>query len=380
MASTVTRVPFVDLQRHHRPLMAEINAAMARVTERCDFILGEDVRAFEAEFADYCGTREAVGVASGTAALEMLLRAHGVGPGDDVVVPASTFYATAFAVSSVGARPVLADCDETGNLDPSATEAAITPKTRAILVVHLYGRLAKMDDLASIASRAGALLLEDACQAHGAIHHHPGAHHHRTVVRAGAFGEGAAFSFYPGKNLGAFGDGGMVVTDSPEVAQQVRLLRDFGQPAKYQHEILGTNARLDTIQAAILRVKLQRLDQWNAQRRAAADRYADLLAELPLQLPPPAPEGEHVYHLYVVRTDNRDRIRDRLSERGIATGLHYPVPIHLLGAFASLGYQRGDFPQAERLADEGLSLPMFPEITEDEQRYVAEALRAALVA
>jgi dTDP-4-amino-4,6-dideoxygalactose transaminase len=367
--AALTRVPFVDLQRHHAPLMAEINAAIARVTERCDFILGDDVRAFEDEFADYCQTQHAVGVASGTAALEMLLRAHGIVSGDEVIVPASTFYATVYAVSAVGARPVLADCDETGNLDPAAAEAAVTPRTRGILAVHLYGRLAKMDQLATIASRADALLLEDACQAHGATD---------GQRRAGAFGEGGAFSFYPGKNLGAFGDGGMVVSADAGVAENVRLLRDFGQPEKYRHEILGTNARLDTIQAAILRVKLPRLDDWNEHRRRAADRYRELLAGLPVELPAPAPPGEHVYHLYVVRTSGRDRLRARLADLGIATGLHYPVPIHLLGAFSPLGYRRGDFPQAERLAEEGLSLPMFPEITEEQQRHVADGLRTAL--
>jgi len=364
------RVPFVDLQRHHVPLMAEISSAMARVAERCDFILGEDVHAFEQEFARYCGTQEAVGVASGTAALEMLLRAYAIGPGDEVIVPASTFYATAYAVSAVGARPVVADCDETGNLDPAGAEAALTPRTRAILAVHLYGRVADMDRLASIARRAGILLLEDACQAHGAT---------QDGKRAGALADGAAFSFYPAKNLGAFGDGGAVVTNNPAIAEKVRLLRDFGQAAKYDHTILGTNARLDTIQAAILRVKLPHLDAWNERRRAAANRYRDLLDGVPLELPPPAPPGEHVHHLYVIRVTERARLRERLTDLGIATGLHYPVPIHLLAAFAPLGYARGGFPRAERLAEEGLSLPMFPEITAEQQRYVADGVRQAVV-
>jgi dTDP-4-amino-4,6-dideoxygalactose transaminase len=369
MAATQARVPFVDLRAHHAPLRAEIDAAMAAVVDRGDFILGESVRLFEEEFARYCGARYAVGVASGTSALEMLLRAHGIGPGHDVIVPASTFYATAYAVAAVGAKPVLADCElETANLDPIATEAAITPQTRAILAVHLYGRPAAMNELAEIARRRGLLLLEDACQAHGAW---------LGERRTGALGDGAAFSFYPGKNLGAFGDGGMVVTDDEQVAQHVRLLRDFGQSAKYQHAILGTNARLDTLQAAVLRVKLPRLDGWNGQREAAADRYRALLADLPVALPPAAPARGHVYHLYTLRHVERDRLREELTSAAIDTGLHYPAPIHLLEAFAYLGYEAGDFPQAERVSREVLSLPMFPEISEAQQQRVADALHAA---
>jgi dTDP-4-amino-4,6-dideoxygalactose transaminase len=365
----MARVPFVDLPAHHAPLLPEIEAAMHRVVERCDFILGESVRAFEAEFADYCGAAHGIGVGSGTAALVMLMRAHGIGPGDEVIVPASTFYASASAVVEAGATPVLADCDpETANLDPAAAEAAITPRTRAILAVHLYGYPADMNALAEVARHAGVLLLEDACQAHGARY---------DSRRAGALGDGAAFSFYPGKNLGAFGDGGMVVTDDAAVDEQVRLLRDFGQPEKYRHVLLGTNARLDTIQAAVLRVKLPHMDQWNSNRAAAATRYRELLAELPLKLPPlPAP-GEHVFHLYVVRSPERDRLRTALAAEEIDSGLHYPTPLHLLEAFAPLGYHEGDFPNAEALAKECLSLPMFPEITVEQQQRVADALRRA---
>jgi dTDP-4-amino-4,6-dideoxygalactose transaminase len=286
------------------------------------------------------------------------------------VVPAFTFYATAFAVTSVGARVVLADCDpKTANLDPAATAAALTPRTKAILAVHLYGRPAEMAALKAIAERAGVLLLEDACQAHGARY---------GGRRAGALGDGAAFSFYPAKNLGAFGDGGMVVTDDAGIAERVRLLRDFGQPAKYQHALLGTNARLDTIHAAVLRVKLPHLDAWNCQREDAAARYRELLGDLPLVLPAPAAPGEHVYHLYVVRTLERDRLRECLATAGIESGLHYPAPIHLLGAFAPLGYRAGDFPVAEYLAREALSLPMFPGLTLEQQERVAVALRRGL--
>ena len=370
MTATRSRVPFLDLRAHHAPLRAELDAAIAGVVDRGDFILGESVRQFEGEFAAYCGARHAVGVASGTAALEMLLRAHEIGPGHEVVVPASTFYATAYAVAAVGARPVLVDCEhDSANLDPEATARAVTPRTRAILAVHLYGRPAHMGALREIAQRAGALLLEDACQAHGAW---------LQGRRTGALGDGAAFSFYPGKNLGAFGDGGMVVTDDERVAQHVRLQRDFGQPAKYQHAILGTNARLDTIQAAILRVKLPHLDRWNQQRAAAADRYRQLLGDLPLALPPATDPGGHVYHLFVVRHLERDRLREALTGAGIDSGLHYPHPLHLLDAFAPLGYARGDFPESEALSETCLSLPMFPEITVDQQRQVADALRQAL--
>lgn len=370
MAIAPARVPFVDLHAHHAPLQDEIAAAIRRVAERGDFILGEDLHAFEQEFAAYCGARHAVGVASGTSALELLLRAHGIGPGHEVIVPASTFYATAYAVVSVGARPVLADCDAgTANLDPEATKQAITAKTRAILVVHLYGRVAEMTDLGEVARRAGVLLLEDACQAHGAIYN--GKH-------AGVLGDGAAFSFYPAKNLGAFGDGGMVLADDEAVASRVRSLRDFGQSAKYRHDTLGTNARLDTLHAAVLRVKLPHLDAWTRGRQAAADRYRQLLGSLPIELPPPAPEGGHVYHLYVVRSPERDRIRGDLARMGIETGMHYPAPIHLLGAFDYLGYEEGTFPRAEAISREGLSLPMFPEITLEQQQLVATALSQSL--
>jgi dTDP-4-amino-4,6-dideoxygalactose transaminase len=271
-----------------------------------------------------------------------------------------------------GATPVLADCDpETANLDPAAAEAAITPRTRAILAVHLYGYPADMNALAEVARRAGVLLLEDACQAHGARY---------DSRRAGALGDGAAFSFYPGKNLGAFGDGGMVVTDDAAIDERVRLLRDFGQPEKYRHVLLGTNARLDTLQAAVLRVKLPHMDRWNSNRTAAATRYRELLSELPLQLPPLPPPGEHVFHLYVVRSPERDRLRAALSADEIDSGLHYPTPLHQLEAFASLGYHAGQFPNAEALAQECLSLPMFPEITAEQQERVADALRRALPA
>lgn len=366
----MTRVPFVDLQKQHEPLRAEIDAALAHAVDRADFILGESVARFEEEFARYCGAAHAVGVASGTAAIELLLRAHGIGPGDDVIVPSATFYATAYAVAAVGACPVLADCElDTANLSPASARAALTPRTRAILAVHLYGRTARMDVLREVATAANVLLLEDACQAHGAW---------QAGRRAGALGDGAVFSFYPSKNLGAFGDGGMVVTEDTAVAAAVRMLRDFGQPAKYEHTMLGTNARLDSIQAAILRIKLPHLDRWNAERAAAAARYQELLADLPLGLPPVAPAGEHVYHLYPVRHRQRDRLCAALEADGIAVGLHYPRPLHLLPVFVSLGYPPSSFPNAEAVCREVLSLPLFPGITREQQEYVSRALRRAL--
>lgn len=362
-------MPFVDLVLQHASLRAEIDNAIASVVDRGDFILGSAVRRFEEEFAAYCGAAHGVGVASGTSALELLLRAHKIGPGHEVIVPASTFYATAYAVAAVGAQPVLVDAERaTGNMDPESAQSAITSKTRALVAVHLYGRTADMDNLGEVASRAGALLLEDACQAHGAWY---------RDRRAGSLADGAAFSFYPGKNLGALGDGGMVVTNDAGIADRVRLLRDFGQSVKYQHEVLGTNARLDTIQAAVLRVKLRYLDAWNRQRAEAAARYRQLLKNLPVGLPAEHPQGAHVYHLYVIRSRERDRLREELTLAGIDTGLHYPTPIHLLRAFAYLGYPLGSFPQAEALANEGLSLPMFPGIARTQQQRVAEAIARA---
>jgi dTDP-4-amino-4,6-dideoxygalactose transaminase len=369
--ATISHVPFVDLRHQHAPLRAELDAAIAQVVDHADFILGDAVRLFEGAFAAFCGAAHGFGVASGTSALELLVRAHGVGPGRDVIVRASTFYATAYEVLAVGARPVLADCTaDTANLDPACAAAALTPNTRAILVVHLYGRTCDMSALRGVASRAGAWLLEDACQAHGAWH---------RGRRTGALGDGAAFSFCPGKNLGAFGDGGMVVANDPAVATSVGMLRDFSQSAKYEHRLLGASARLDALQAAILCVKLPHLDRWNQQRADAAARYRDLLANLPVELPPDSLTGEHVYHLFVVRHPERDRVRAALAADGIDTELQYPTPLHLLPAFAALGYGPGDLPRAEVVSHEVLSLPLFPGITAAQQEQVAWSLRRALV-
>jgi len=342
-------------------------AAIGRVVERADFILGEEVRQFEEEFARYCGVRYAVGTDSGVSALELTLRGYGVGPGDEVIVPAHTFIATASAVSFTGARPVLVDIDPwTFGLDPKRVEAALTSRTRVILPVHLYGHPVDLDPLLEIAQRHDLLVVEDACQAHGARY---------KGRRVGAWGVAGCFSFYPAKNLGAYGDGGVVVTDDAELAERLRMLRNYGQQEKYRHIFLGYNRRLDTLHAAILRVKLRHLDQWNEARRRIAVIYDEGLRGTVVRSPKVASNVEHVYHLYVVRTPARDALREHLAARGVATGLHYPIPIHLQEAYRDLGHRLGNFPEAERAAAEGLSLPIYPEMTRAQAEYAIEAIR-----
>ena len=334
-------------------------------------ILGRELEDFEREFAAYCGSRHAIGVGSGLDALTLALQARGIGPGDEVITAANTFIATALAVSRVGATPVLADCDERDfNLDPDAMEKAITPRTRAVIPVHLYGQLASIDAILDVARRRHLFVLEDAAQAHGAA---------KEGRHAGSFGDAGAYSFYPAKNLGAFGDGGLVVTDDDRLAAHIRMLRDYGQRKKYQHEVVGTNSRLDTLQAAVLRVKLPALDRRNEARRAAADGYRRRLSRLPLVLPrPPEERSRHVYHLYVVRVASRDQVQQRLAAAGIRTGIHYPQPIHFQEAYRHLGVGPGTYPVAERLAGEVLSLPMFPSLTDEQIDRVGSALEEAL--
>jgi len=356
------RVPFVDLPAQHRALQQELNEAIARVMERSDFALGKDVAAFEEEFAAFCGVRYAVGTDSGLAALELSLRALGIGPGDEVIVPAHTFMASAAAVTFAGACPVLVDVDErTYNLDPARVEAAITSRTRAILPVHLYGLPADMDAVLALAKRHGLLVVEDACQAHGAFY---------KGKRAGSLSHAAAFSFYPTKNLGACGDGGIMVTDDAAVAEQVRAMRNCGQREKYIHELPPFNHRLDTLQAAILRVKLRYLDGWIEARRRNAALYTDLLAGGEIVTPMETPGATHVYHLYVIGTPNRDALQAYLREQGIGAAVHYPVPIHLQPFYAGNGSRPGQFPVTERVCDQVLSLPMFPELTAGQVEYV----------
>lgn len=361
------QVPFVDLGAQYKSIEDEVNKVMMDVLQRTDFILGKDVSLLEEEFAAYCGVKYAVGVDSGTSALEMALRAYDIGPGDEVITAANTFIATALAISYTGAKVVLVDIDpDTFALDPNKLEAAITERTRAIMPVHLYGHPADMDAIMEIAKRHNLVVIEDAAQAHGAYY---------KGRRAGSLGHAAAFSFYPGKNMGAYGDGGMVVTDSEEVYQRLLMLRNYGQSRKYHHEMRGFNRRLDTIQAAVLRVKLKYIDQWNESRRNHASRYGELLADVPVIAPEPSDQVEPVWHLYVIRSEERDVLREYLSERGITAIMHYPVPVHLQPAYSDLGYSEGDFPITEKYAQEILSLPMYPELPEDALEYVVETIK-----
>jgi dTDP-4-amino-4,6-dideoxygalactose transaminase len=362
-------VPFVDLKAQHRPLAAEIEAAVHAVFERGDFIMGAAVEQFEAEYAALIGTRHAISVGTGLAAIELALRAFGVGPGDEVITAANTFIATVLAISAVGATPVFADMDrETYTIDPAAIAAAVGPRTRAIVPVHLYGQPVDLDGVMAVAARHNLLVVEDAAQAHGARY---------GGRRAGSFGHAAAFSFYPSKNLGAYGDAGMIVTNDDAAAAKLRLLHNYGQRVKYYHSIFGTNSRLDTVQAAVLRVKLPHLDAWNAARRRHAAAYS---ARLPksVHTPAEAAKAEHIYHLYVIETENRDRLQQRLRARQIDTLIHYPVPAHLQEACVPLGYEAGDFPATEAAAPRILSLPMYPELTDEQIEYVAEAVADAL--
>jgi dTDP-4-amino-4,6-dideoxygalactose transaminase len=367
----MTTVPFLDLKAELQAIRPEIDAAIAGVLDRGDYILGDAVSRFEEEFAQYCGAKYAIGVNSGLDALTLALEACGIGPGDEVITAANTFIATACSISQCGATPVLIDCDEdTMGLDVDLVEEAITAKTRAIVPVHLFGRVMDMERLQKIARAAELLLFEDSAQAHGAI---------VNGQRAGTFGTAGSFSFYPSKNLGAFGDGGAVVTNDPKVDEYIRYVRTYGQKVKNRHDWAGTNSRLDTLQAAVLRVKLKYLDQWNAQRRAAADYYRELLADVPVTIAAvPRGERDHVYHLFVIRVPQRDRVREGLEKAGIQTGIHYPTPIHLQPAYQSLNRPRDSYPVAERVADEILSLPMFPTITQGQIEYVVDRLQRVL--
>lgn len=363
----VVQIPFVDLAAQYASIETEVNAAIANVLRRTDFILGQDVERFEEEFAAYCGVKFAVGVDSGLSALELLLRAYAIGPGDEVITAANTFIATALAISSVGATPVLVDIDpETYMMDIAQLEAAITPRTAAIMPVHLYGHVADMAPIMAIADRYGLIVLEDASQAHGARYHD---------ARVGSLGHAAAFSLYPAKNLGAYGDAGIIVTNDARIVETVRLLRNYGSTKKYHHEVQGSNRRLDTLHAAILRVKLRQLDQWNLARWRHAQHYTELLTEQGVICPQEAANTVPVYHLYVIRVADRDGLQTHLRAKGISTVIHYPVPIHLQPAYASLGYQPGAFPVTEKFAGEMLSLPLYAELPADSVAYVAAAVK-----
>ena len=360
-------IPLVDLKAQYQSIKGDIDAVMARVIANTSFIMGHEVQAFEEAFAAACEARFAIGVASGTAALQLAQEALGIGAGDEVITTPFTFVSTAECIAQRGARPVFVDIDpRTHNLDPAHLEGAITPQTRAIMPVHLYGHPADMDLILEIARRHDLWVIEDAAQAHLA-------QYRGRVV--GTLGDIACYSFYPAKNLGAYGDGGMAVTNDEGLAYQVRLLRDHGRTEKYVHEILGHGERLDALQAAILGAKLPHLSAWNARRRAIAARYRQLLADLPLDLPADSADCEPVYHLFVVRTPQRDALRQHLKSRDISTGIHYPLPLHLQPAFAHLGYSAGDFPETERAAGEVLSLPIYPELTDDQLEQITDTVR-----
>ncbi len=365
------KVPFVDLAAGIRPHRDDYLAAIAEVVDSAWFAGGPAVARFEKAFAEHAGAAHCVAVSTGTDALILALRALGVGPGDEVITAPNSFFATAEAISLVGATPVFADVrDDTLTIDPDAVAAAITDKTRAVAPVHLFGQIAEMEPLEALCRDRGLLLLEDSAQAHGA---------RRNGRRAGSIGDAAGFSFYPAKNLGAFGEGGAITTSSAEVADKARALRDHGQVGKHNHQYIGYNARLPTLLAACLELRLRYLDDYNTGRRRAAARYRDQLASAGgVRLVHEDPAGEAVYHLMVVRVAERDRVAAALGEAGVATGVHYPVPIHLQPAYAHLGLGAGSFPVAERAAGEILSLPIYPEITDEQVDYVADVLRRAV--
>jgi dTDP-4-amino-4,6-dideoxygalactose transaminase len=370
MQTAPLSVPFLDLAAPYEELRSGIDEAVQRVLSGGWYLLGGELRAFEEEYAAFCGARECIGVGNGLDALHLILRAMEIGPGDEVIVPSNTFIASWLAVSQTGATPVPVEPDpRTYNLDPARIEAAVTGRTRAIMAVHLYGQPADMDAIGEVAARHGLRVVEDAAQAQGA---------RCRGRRAGALGDAAAWSFYPGKNLGALGDAGAVTTDDPELAERIRVLRNYGSRVKYVHEVEGVNSRLDEIQAAVLRVKLGRLDEWNARRRAVAAVYGEALADSPLVLPHVPEWAEPVWHLYVVRAPRRDELQRALAEQGIGTLVHYPTPPHLQGAYRSLGMGPGTFPISEEIHREVLSLPIGPHLAVEDARFVADAVRAAL--
>lgn len=364
------RVPFVDLRAQYQTIKQDIDAAIAEVVENTAFIGGKYVEAFEKRFADYCGCRHCVGVSSGTSALHLALVALEVGPGDEVITAANTFIATTEAVTHAGASPILVDIDPaTSNIDVSKIERAITPKTKAIIPVHLYGQMAEMDAITDLAKRHSLLVIEDACQAQGAEF---------KGKRAGSYGNAAGFSFYPAKNLGAYGDAGAVVTNDQAVADRIRLYANHGRRGATDHAVEGFNARLDGIQAAVLSAKLPYLDKWNRMRHQAAEGYDKLLSGLDVVTPTEAAGAKHIYHLYVIKVKDRDRVKRDLEGKGIGCGLHYPIPLHLLDAYRHLGKPAGSYPVTEAAAREILSLPMYAEITPEQQQYVADCIREAV--
>ena len=360
-------IPFVDLKAQYQGIKTEVNAAIQGVLDSCQFTLGSEVAAFEQEYAVYCNSKHGIGVNTGTSALHMALLAAGVGRGDEVITVPFTFVASVSAIDYTGATTVFVDIDpQTFTMDATKLEAAITKKTKAIIPVHLYGQSADMDPILEIAKRHGLVVIEDACQAHGAEY---------KGRRAGSMGDMGCFSFYPGKNLGAYGEAGMVVTDNPEYSRTIRMLRDWGAEKKYHHVLKGYNFRMEGIQGAVLRVKLRYLEGWTEGRRTAAAHYDRLFAGSGVATPKAMGHNRHVYHIYAIRTGHRQAWQDALLAQGIQTGIHYPTPVHLLPAFADLGYHAGDFPHSEQASNQVLSLPMYPELTQAQCEEVARAVK-----
>lgn len=361
------KVKFVDLSAQHRTLESEIKAVFDRVLAKCSFVLGPEVDKFEKAFAAYCSAAHCIAVTNGTAALQLVLQGLGVGPGDEVITVAHTFIATAEAINAAGARPVFVDIHpDSYTMDPSKLEAAITPRTKAIIPVHLYGQPADMDAINAIASRHNISVIEDSCQAHGAKY---------KGRSTGSLGHAACFSFYPSKNLGACGEGGAITTNDVELAKKVRMLRDHGSVKKYEHDFPAYNLRLEGVQGGVLAVKLPHLDGWNANRRALAKRYDELFAGSSVITPKQMDYAKHVYHLYVVVVEDREGLRKALTEQGIENSLHYPIPLHLQKAYSYLGYKKGDFPVSEHVAASHVSLPMYAELPAEHVEFVAKTVR-----
>jgi dTDP-4-amino-4,6-dideoxygalactose transaminase len=367
------KVPFVDFKDQYYAIQDKIDVGLKRVFEKGDFVLGKDEEKFEVDYARYCDSQYAVGVNSGTDALYLAVSALDIGVGDEVILPSFTFIATALCVSYTGATPVFVDIeDETYNIDPEKFKAAITKKTKAVIPVHIYGQAANMKEINAIAQKHNIAVIEDACQAHGALY---------QGKKAGALGDISCFSFYPTKGLGAFGDGGMVVTNRKDIYETVRMLRDYGRKGRYDHKIKGYNSRLDTVQAVVLAAKLRYLDKWNKMRMDNAAYYCKLLKGVEgVVTPETMGDRTHVFQTFAVRLTNRDKVCEEMKSKGIGVLIHYPIPIHLQDAYAELGYKRGDLPVSEKLADEVLSLPMFPHMTKAQVEYVCKTLKKIMAA
>ena len=358
-------IPFATFDQMHESIKAEMTAAFERVYKKGWFIQGEEYRAFEQEFAAYCGSSDCVGVGNGMDAIYLILRGLSIGMGDEVIIPSHTFIATALAVRYAGAIPVFCEVGTDFNINPKLIEEKVTPKTKAIIAVHLYGQVADMESISQIAKRNNLYLIEDAAQAHGAVY---------NGKKTGALADAAAFSFYPGKNLGALGDGGAVTTSNPELGEKIHAIGCYGSSRKYVHDYLGLNSRLDELQAAFLRIKLQKLDDWNAERRAIASKYLHGVKNDKIQLPVVRNAVGHVWHVFAVRCDARKKLQDHLSDNGIGTLIHYPIPMHLQKAFSDMNYKKGDFPVAESISETVLSLPLFIGMTDEQVEYVVDKL------